>query len=109
MTTGEQLQLAGVEANLAAASAINRADFLHHAEKALAELIAEGKEFTAEDIRRRIPDGIEAHSPNVLPSLMSRASRAGLIEYRGPCHATRRSRHAGRIGRWIGCQNRSQP
>ena len=107
MTTGEQLQSAGVEANLAAATAGHR-DFLHHAEKALAECIAEGKEFDVDDVRKRIPADVEAHSHNVLPSLFSRAARAGAIEYRGNRRATRRSRHAGRISRWIGCPQRSQ-
>ncbi|GAA2773605.1 hypothetical protein [Saccharopolyspora taberi] len=109
MTTGEQLQLAGVEANLAAATAPHRSDFLHYAEIALAELIAEGNEFDAEDVRKRIPADVQPHSPNVLPSLFSRAARAGLITYVGNRRATRRSRHAGRISRWTGCQNRSQP
>ncbi|MCA1185788.1 MULTISPECIES: hypothetical protein [unclassified Saccharopolyspora] len=107
MTTGEQLQLAGVESNLAAATAPHR-DFLWHAERALAELIHEGTEFTAEDVRRRIPEGVEPHDPNVLPSLMSRAAKAKRMTHVGTRPAERKSRHAGRIGRWIGCPGRSQ-
>lgn len=93
MTTGEQLALEGVETVLAAETAIHRS-FRAHAERALAELIRERVEFTAEDVRARIPEGVEAHHPNVLPALIRLAASRGLIEAVGWRQATRPTRHA---------------
>lgn len=98
-SNGHQLQFDGVTNNLAAATAGHR-DYLHHAEKALDYCRRTMPEFTAEDVRRRIPTNIPCHHHNVLPSLFSRASRDGRIRWVRSCHATRRSRHAGRNSIW---------
>lgn len=105
MTTGEQLALEGVQTVLAAESAIHRGSFRDYAERALAELIRERVEFTAEDVRARIPAGVEAHHPNVLPAVIRLAASRGLIEAVGWRQATRPTRHASvnRVWRGTGC------
>lgn len=99
--TGTQLRIVGEDATLAAATAINR-DFREHAEDILDDLIEAGRPFTAEDIRRKIPDGVEPHSPNVLPAVIGRASRAGRIKTIGWCGTTRNTRHGSVNRLWVG-------
>lgn len=103
-TIGEQLRHTGIEANLAAALAPQRS-FREHAELILGRLCRQGRQFTVDDVRQRIPDGIEPHSPNVLPSLIRLWSSRGAIEPVGWVRSNRASRHASvnRIWRGTGC------
>ncbi|GGM65042.1 hypothetical protein GCM10012275_39480 [Longimycelium tulufanense] len=104
--TADQLALGfadrrtGQESNLAAATATHRA-YREHAERALAALVADGRPFTADDIRRAIPEDVEPHSPNVLPSVLGIwAARRVIVpcgEYRSP----RRARRASRNRVWV--------
>lgn len=98
--TGEQLRTDGINANLAAATAINR-EYREHAERALAELIRSKREFSADDIRTRIPKDVIAHHVNVLPSVIGAARSRGDIVPVGRCRTTRRTRHSSRNTVWI--------
>ncbi|GGU73499.1 hypothetical protein [Lentzea flava] len=104
MTDQLQLGLAdrkqGQEANLAAAVAAHRRH-REAAEVVLDELVASGQPFTAEDIRRGIPTGIEAHSPNVLPSLIGTWAARRRIVPCGEYRSRRRSRRASRNRVWV--------
>lgn len=100
MTTDEQLRSDGITANLAAATSGNR-DYRHHAERVLAEFIRRRIPFTADEIRKAIPDGVEAHHPNVLPSLLGAAASKHVIRPVGFTNSTRPSRHASRNRVWI--------
>lgn len=91
---GEQLALDGTEAVLAADVSVLSAGFREHAERALAELIRAQVEFTAEDVRDRIPPGVEAHHPNVLPAVIRLAAQRRQIEPVGWKQAERPTRHA---------------
>ncbi len=105
MTTGEQLRIDGVDANLAAATAGHRATYRDHVEATLARYAREGTEFSAEDVRKTIPPGIEPHSHNVLPSLIRLWATRGAIEAVGWVRSTRPTRHASvnRLWRGTGC------
>lgn len=91
---GEQLRLDGTQAVLAAETTVLSGGFREHAERALAELIQARAEFTAEEVRARIPTGIEAHHPNVLPAVIRLAAQRGQIEPVGWKQAARPTRHA---------------
>lgn len=102
MTTGEQLAFDGIAANLAAATAPHRLTYREHVDAILSEFSRREREFTAEDVRKRVPDGVEPHSYNVLPSLIRVWSRRGAIEAVGWVAATRPERH-GSVNRvWRG-------
>lgn len=105
MTTGEQLRFDGVAANLAAAAAPHRSSYRDHVEAILAEFSRQGAKFTAEDVRKRVPTGVEPHSCNVLPSLIRLWSTRGAIEPVGWIAATRPQRHGSvnRVWRGTGC------
>ena len=105
MSTGEQLQLDGAAANLAAATAPHRADYREHVETILAGYVRERREFSAEDVRRALPDGVEPHSHNVLPSIIRAWAHRGLIEPIGWVRCTRPARHANvnRVWKGTGC------
>ena len=92
---------AGQAANLAAATAVHRR-YRDAAEAVLAELVADGRPFTVDDIRRRIPDDIEPHHPNVLPSLLGIWAERRLIVPCGEYRSRRRPRRASRNRVWIG-------
>ena len=92
---------AGQAANLAAATAVHRR-YRQAAEVVLAELVADGRPLTVDDIRRRIPDDIEPHHPNVLPSLLGIWAERRLIVPFGEYRSRRRPRRASRNRVWIG-------
>lgn len=100
-TVGEQLRIDGIEANLAAAAALNR-PYREHAELILADFARRQAEFTADDVRRLIPDGVEPHSHNVLPSLIRVWAARGAIQAVGWVRSTRPSRHASVNRMWRG-------
>lgn len=86
---------------IAAGEAVNRsakACFI----AAIQQRADSGVPFTADDVQADLPDGIEPHSPNLLPALMQGAAKRGLIRMHGLAHSTRPSRHAGRVCVWIG-------
>ena len=91
----------GQEANLAAATAVHRR-YREVAERVLAELVAEGHPFTVDDVRQRIPDGIQPHHPNVLPSLLGIWAERRLIVPCGEYRSRRRPRRASRNRVWTG-------
>ncbi|TCO64365.1 hypothetical protein [Actinocrispum wychmicini] len=91
---------AGQSANLAAATAVHRR-YREAAETVLADLVADGRPFTAEDIRNGIPEDIEAHSPNVLPSVLGIWAARRRIVPCGEYRSRRRSRRASRNRVWI--------
>ncbi|WP_017972490.1 hypothetical protein [Actinopolyspora halophila] len=102
MTTQLALGLAdrdaGTSAALAAATAGHR-DARDRYEAALAALVREAAVFTADDVRREAghPDD---DRPNVLPSVISRAARDGIIREAGEYRSPRRSRHGSRNRLW---------
>lgn len=104
-TIGEQLALDGIEANLAAATAPHRVTYRDHVEAIIAEFSRQRREFSAEDVRELIPEGVEPHSHNVLPSLIRVWAQRGAIEHAGWVAATRPSRHGSvnRVWRGTGC------
>lgn len=100
MTTGEQLKSQGMADCLAAATAPHRT-YRQHAEDALEQLIAERRQFTADDIRARIPRGVQPHSPNVLPSVVGSAAARRRIVRVADVRTIRASRHSSRNGLWV--------
>ena len=99
---------AGQEANLAAAAAVHR-NYRAAAEAALAALVCEGRPFTAEDVRKAVPDGVEPHSPNVLPSVLGTWAARRLIVPCGEYRSRRRSRRASRNRVWIAHASATTP
>lgn len=104
MSTGEQLRMEGMTANLAAQTAPHR-DYREHAEHILAEFVRQRREFTADDVHRQLPDDIKPQSqqhPNVIPSLIGIYSAQKVIVPVGWANSTRASRHASRNRIWKG-------
>jgi hypothetical protein len=91
----------GQSATLAAATATHRR-YKEAAELALAELVADGRPFTVDDVRQRIPDDIQPHHPNVLPSLLGIWAERRLIVPCGEYRSQRRPRRASRNRVWMG-------
>ncbi|MGH3859186.1 hypothetical protein [Actinokineospora sp.] len=93
---------AGQEANLAAASAVHRR-YRDAVEAVLADLVESGRPFTADDVRRGVPDEVEAeaHSPNVLPSVLGIWAARRVIVPCGEYRSRRRPRRASRNRVWI--------
>lgn len=84
---------------LAAATAGHR-DYRHRCEAALAELVAAGHPFTAEDVRAAAGD-IDQAGPNVLPSVIGVAAARRVIVPVDEYRSTRRPRRASRNRIWI--------
>jgi hypothetical protein len=72
------------------------------AEDALADLIASGLEFTADDLRARV--GVLASSPNALGALIAKAARRDQIAPTGVTTSTRPERHGGLLRTWKGAR-----
>lgn len=89
----------GQAAALAAATAGHR-DHRQRAEAALAELVAAGKPFTADDLRRLVGD-LDDAGPNLLPSVIGVAAGRRVIVPVSEYRSTRRSRRASRNRVWI--------
>ncbi|WP_424183830.1 hypothetical protein ACOBQX_17885 [Actinokineospora sp. G85] len=94
---------AGQRANLAAASAAHKR-YRETVETVLADLVRQRRPFTADDVRNALPDEItaEAHSPNVLPSVLGTWAARRVIVPCGEYRSRRRSRRASRNRIWIG-------
>lgn len=101
MSTGTDLRRLGIDANLAAAVAINR-DFRDYAERALAALIRSGHAFTSDDVRKGIPAGVEPHHPNLLGSVIGTAASRREIVGVDRAVSGRRTRHGSQLTVWIG-------
>lgn len=101
--TGEQRRDTGVQAVLAASSGVNRS-YRFYAERAIAAFVWENDPFTADDVHREIPEGVEPHSPNVLPAVIRSAAQRGVIVQVGWSKSNRPSRHASMQRIWKGVQ-----
>lgn len=99
-TTGRALREDGTTAVVAADTAINRG-YGDHVRDALDAMIAAGEPFNADDIRARIPDGVEPHSPNLLPAIIGGYAAAGRIKSIGMVRPARASRRYSRNLMWI--------
>lgn len=75
--------------------------YRHRLDVAVAYLASRAVPFTADDVRREVPDQ-PAGAENVLPSVMARAAKTGRIVRVSDQATQRRSRHSARIGVWIG-------
>lgn len=100
-SAGATLRDKGIADVLAADTAVHRS-YAQHAREVIDQFIAEGRTFTADDVRAEIPDGIDCHHPNVLPAVFGDLSRKERIVRVGDYFSTRRSRHRGRASVWRG-------
>lgn len=100
VSTGAEARDEGVEAVLAAATAVHRAGGLESMREALDAFIDAEEPFTADDVRH-LADNPQLHHPNVLSALFSQAARQGRIRPIGdPIRTARRTRHGGLVRRW---------
>jgi hypothetical protein len=101
--TGVELRDAGYDSVIAADEAVHRG---HRAaiETALAELIAGGEPFTADDVHRLLGDDFHPHSPSLVSALFGTWRIAGRIRPVGWTTSTRPSRHAAAVRVWTGAQ-----
>jgi len=97
--TGPTLRDQGQDAVLAADTAVHRG-FAEHVHDAVDQLIAAGQVFDAEDIRALVPEGVEPHSPNLLPAILGSLAARDRIRAVGHRRCTRPSRRAGWMRIW---------
>ena len=99
--SGAELRDRGIADALAGDLAVHRS----HGDavrETLDALIAGGVEFTADDLRRELPDDVRTLvSPAVLGSLFNTAARHGEIRCTGFAVSTTPSRRAGVLRRWV--------
>ncbi|QLF83885.1 hypothetical protein SEA_MOOSEHEAD_44 [Gordonia phage Moosehead] len=100
LTTGRALRDAGTSAVVAADTAVHRG-YADHVRDALDELIAAGVSFNADDVRALIPNGVEPHSPNLLPAIIGGYAAAGRIRAVGLVRPARASRRHSRNLVWV--------
>jgi len=101
MTTGTDLRDQGQADVIAADAAIHRG-VTEDINAVIADLIAEGQEFTAEDIRDRLPEDARPHSDNLLPAVIGSLAARRKIRRVGERRCTRPSRRAGWMRVWTG-------
>lgn len=99
MTTGTGLRAEGQGAVLAADTAPHRG-YADYVDEAVQALMDKGMEFTAEDVRLLIPEGVRAHHPNVLPAVLGGMAANGRIVAIGHRQCRRTSRRAGWMRVW---------
>ncbi|MBM7280319.1 hypothetical protein JTZ10_21480 [Gordonia rubripertincta] len=99
-TTGRRLRADGTSAVVAADVAIHRG-YGDHVRAALDELIKSGKQFTADDVRARIPEDVAPHSANVLPAIIGGYAAAHRIVSVGMTRPARPSRRYSRNLVWV--------
>jgi hypothetical protein len=100
--TGRQLRDEGVAALLDADAAPHRGR-RQYVEDILDTLIASGRVFDADDVRRALPDEVRNQLPvNLVPACFGEYSRQGRIKQVGWSRSRVRSRHSGAFRRWIG-------
>lgn len=95
---GDSMADAVRDAGAQAAFSFDR-DWSDAAVEALEELAADGREFTADDVRDRVG---EPESPGALGAVFRGAAAAEQIKLVGYRRSRRLSRHAGVIGVWRG-------
>lgn len=100
---GQELRDEGTAAVIAADKAIHR-DISDLIRSAILDLADAGQEFTADDVRDRLPDDAIPHSHNLIPAHFGAQAHAGRIEAVGICRTTRTSRRASRNLIWKGAQ-----
>ncbi|GGM85031.1 hypothetical protein GCM10012275_64750 [Longimycelium tulufanense] len=101
MSTGKQLRDRGFAEVTAADRAVHR-NVGERIKAAIDQLLAEGGEWTAEDVRARLPEGVEPHSPNLLGAIIGNYASRGLIRRVDLRTSRRPSRHAAEIKVWAG-------
>jgi hypothetical protein len=107
--SGAQLRDAGVAAVLDADAAVHRG-YRNVIESALDELIASGREFTADDLQARLDDDTREHAaPNLLSAVIGVAARQSRIAHVGYGNSTRPARHRGVLRRWIKAPDEHPP
>lgn len=79
-----------------------KAIWVRLASSALEDLIASGSEFSADDVREAMPEGLEPHHPNAWGALFNGYRREGLIELAGYRQSTTKSRNGGVLRMWRG-------
>ena len=101
MNAAAQMDLwSALARDLGAEQAIDNArEWAERADRTIAYLASTGLEFTADDIRRRCG---EPDSPNALGAVFLNAQRQGRISLAGYRRSSKVSRHAARVGIWIG-------
>ncbi|AXH48378.1 hypothetical protein SEA_POLLUX_48 [Gordonia phage Pollux] len=99
-TTGRALREEGTSAVVSADTAAHRG-YGDHVRNALDAMIAAGEPFNADDIRAQIPDGVEPHSPNLLPAIIGGYAAAGRIKSIGMVRPARASRRYSRNLMWV--------
>lgn len=76
--------------------------WLRLASSAVEDLIASGKEFSADDVRAAMPEGLDPHHPNAWGALFNSYRREGLVELVGYRQSTTKSRNGGVLRMWRG-------
>lgn len=100
-STGEDLRDVAIETVIAADEAVHRG-YRPAIEKALSELIDEGKPFTADTVNERLDEDVRTHaSPMLVPALFRAAAQAGHIRAIGWAISTRPKRHKGVLRIWL--------
>jgi len=102
--TGQQLRDQGQAEVIAADTAVHRMAGTH-IRAAIDQLAAKGEPFTAEDVRKLLPEEVRPHSDNLLPAYIGGAAGAGRITAVGWATCTRPERRGGPMRRWIGAQH----
>lgn len=77
-------------------------DWAHHADKAVLALATAGEPFTADDIRARIPDGLQPRHNNAWGGLLNAWRHRGLIRPVGYALSRHQPRHGGVQRQWVG-------
>ena len=101
MTTGTQLRGQG-QADVLAADVAAHRGYAEHVHDAVDQLVAAGVHFDAEDVRALVPEGVEPHSPNLLPAILGSMAANDRIRAVGHRRCTRPSRRAGWMRIWAG-------
>ena len=96
MMEGELLK----EFGIAAVSKSTPEDWRESCDKAIAELAATGRAFTADDIRRLVGD--PPNHPNAMGARFVAAAKAGILRKVGYQSPLRASRHASVVAIWRG-------
>lgn len=98
--TAEDLRDEAIETVLTGDEAVHR-NFRAFIDQAINELIDEGREFTADDVRSRVdPEVMALASPMLLPAVMRALAQSGRVQTIGWAVSTRRSRHCGPLRVW---------
>src|SRR5690625_2326633 len=97
--TGTQLRDRGQSDVLAADVAVHRGS-AEEVQAVIDALIAEAREFTADDVRDRLPADFHPHSDNPQPAVIGALAARDRIRAVGPRRCARPSRRAGWMRIW---------